>query len=130
MTVANQLKPTVSPALRRWLLATYVVGAGGLGVELLLTEHIEGIWQQLPLWLIAASLLTLVLRPLRRRVVLRGFQGLMVAVALCGLLGVYLHFEGKAEFKRELDPTLSGWALVWECLHTTPCRPSWRPAFW
>lgn len=127
MTGANHPNQAAPPALRRWLLATYGVGAGGLGVELLLMEHIEGIWQQLPLWFIAASLLTLALLPVRRRAVIRVFQVLMIAGALCGLLGVYLHFDGKAEFKREIDPTLAGWALVWECLHGHSLPPVLAP---
>ena len=128
MTGANQPDSAASPALRRWLLATYLVGAIGLGVELFLMEHVEGIWQQLPLWVLAASVATLGVLSLRRRpAVIRVFQGVMFALATCGLLGVYLHFDGKAEFKREIDPTLSGWALVWECLHGHSLPPVLAP---
>ncbi len=90
-------------------------------------EHVEGVWQQLPLWLLAASLATLSLLPLRWPAVVHGFRVLMVAVAACGLLGVYLHFEGKAEFKRELDPALSGWPLLWECLYGHSLPPVLAP---
>lgn len=127
MTLAKPSIESLPTALRRWLMATYLVGAVGLGLELILTEHVEGFWQQLPLWLIAASLLTLALMPVRRRGIVRLFQALMVALALCGLLGVYWHFEGKAEFKLEIDPTLSGWALVWECLHGSTLPPVLAP---
>lgn len=128
MTGANHPNPAASPALRRWLLATYLVGAIGLGIELFLMEHVEGIWQQLPLWVLAASVATLgTLALLPRPAVIRLFQGGMFTLALCGVLGVYLHFEGKAEFKRELDPTLNGWALVWECLHGHSLPPVLAP---
>lgn len=128
MNGANSPDPAASPALRRWLLATYLVGAVGLGVELLLMEHVEGIWQQLPLWVLAFSVATLgVLAMLRRPGVMRAFQGGMFALAGCGVLGVYLHFDGKAEFKREIDPALAGWALVWECLHGHSLPPVLAP---
>lgn len=127
MTHAIQPSLAVSAALRRWLMATYLVGAAGLGLELLLMEHVEGVTQQLPLWLIGASLLTLGMLPLRRRAVVGVFRVLMVLLALCGILGVYLHFDGKAEFERELEPTLAGWALVWECLHGPTVPPVLAP---
>lgn len=128
MTDSPHSTDLVPPALRRWLLATYLVGAVGLGIELFLMEHVEGIWQQLPLWVLAASVATLGVLPfLPRPAVIRVFQGGMIALALCGGLGVYLHFEGKVEFKRELDPTLAGWELVWECLHGHSLPPVLAP---
>jgi hypothetical protein len=40
---------------------------------------------------------------------------------------VWLHFDGKAEFKVEIDPSLSGWELVWECLHGHSLPPVLAP---
>ncbi|HAV62403.1 MAG TPA: hypothetical protein DCY13_08580, partial [Verrucomicrobiales bacterium] len=109
--------------LRRLLLAALLFGLAGLGLELLLMEHVEGFWQQLPIGVLGAALAaTIALAMSRSRWCHRVFQTVMVLVALCGLLGVWLHFDGKAEFKLEIDPTLSGMALLRECLvgHSLP----------
>ena len=47
--------------------------------------------------------------------------------ALSGLLGIWLHYDGKAEFKLEIDPELSGWALFWECIHGHSMPPVLAP---
>ncbi|MBM2806157.1 MAG: hypothetical protein HW419_4050, partial [Deltaproteobacteria bacterium] len=41
---------------------------------------------------------------------------LMLAFVVSGLVGVYFHFQGSAEFKLESNPTLSGMALFWEAI--------------
>ena len=33
-----------------------------------------------------------------------------------GLLGLYLHLRGNAEFERELHPAAAGWTLWWDAL--------------
>jgi hypothetical protein len=110
------------------LLVTYLFGSCGLLVELLLTEHTEGIWQLIPVGLIVLSFPALVWLWLsRKRVAIRVFQGAMVLVALSGLLGMWLHFDGKAEFKLEIDPELGGWALFWECIHGRSLPPVLAP---
>ena len=120
---------SVPPFIKRFLLATFLFGALGTGVELALMEHFESFWQQIPLWLIGISLLAVVLHNLFRRVrlILRGFQVLTLLLAIGGLLGVYLHFNGKAEFQKEIDPSLSGWELVWQCLHGHTLPPVLAP---
>jgi hypothetical protein len=41
----------------------------------------------------------------------RVFQGVMLLFVLGGILGTWLHYDGRAEFRRELDPSLAGWEL-------------------
>lgn len=103
--------------LRRLLLALVLFGAGGLVVELLLLEHWDDPWQWTPLVLLGLVLVLgglLARRPTRG--LLRAFQLLMGACLVAGVLGVYLHYRGNVEFELERDPTLAGFALLWEAV--------------
>lgn len=103
--------------LRRLVLALLLLGAVGMLVDLLLLEHFETIWQWIPIALLAPVIVTMaatVVRPGRRRV--RTLQLLMGACIAAGLLGLYLHYEGNLEFELERDPSLRGFALVWETI--------------
>jgi hypothetical protein len=97
----------VLAAPRRWVHVLLLIGFAGTGVELLLMSHYEDAWQWAPLVLIALALVTLfslVVAP--GSGILRVFRLLMVLCVGAGLLGVILHFNGAAEFQRELDPTV------------------------
>ncbi len=103
--------------LRGLLLAVIVVGILGLAAELVLLEHYEEVWQVVPLAALGLALLTagaVAARP--GRATLQGFRGVMAALSVAGLVGVYLHFQGNVEFERESDSGLSGLPLVWEAL--------------
>jgi hypothetical protein len=102
-------------ALRRVLLALVFLGAGGLGLELLLLEHFESAWQWAPLALLAALLVAcavLVVRPSPGAV--RIFQVVAALCVVAGLVGVYLHYRGNVEFELEREPLRRGLALFWE----------------
>src|SRR5687767_15707991 len=95
--------------LRRTLASLLVFGSLGTGAELLLLEHTEGTWQKAPLILIAAGcggLCLLIMRPGTAAV--RTFRVLMGLFVISGLAGVLLHFQGNAEFERELRPDAAG----------------------
>jgi hypothetical protein len=79
--------------LRRILGATFFFGSAGTGTELLLLEHVEGIWQIFPI------------------VVLMGI------FAISGLVGVVLHYQGNVAFELELSPDAEGFDLFWEAMH-------------
>jgi hypothetical protein len=99
--------------VRRWLFWVLVIGLVGTGTELMLLEHYEEPWQLVPLFLIAFAIATLALHQRRRDArSLRTFQVLMVLFLGAGLLGVVLHFNGAAEFQREIDPAIGAWDLV------------------
>lgn len=103
--------------LRRLLLAVVLAGMVGLTAELVLLEHVESVWQWVPLVALAlgfASGAALLLRPAPGTV--RVFQALMAAFVAAGVLGVYLHLRGNLEFEREMDAGLRGMALYWEAL--------------
>ncbi len=106
----------VSGALRRWIVAVFVLGVLGTGAELLLLGHTEDYRQLVPLGLFALSLvlLGLTLSPNPRW--LRWFRALMVLFIASGLVGVYLHLSANAEFELEMYPSITGLDLLWESL--------------
>ena len=95
--------------LRRLLLVLFLIGLIGTGVELLLLGHTEGLWQRAPLAVMALSLVTLGWCAVERgRTSLRLFQATTVLCALNGVLGLWLHYQGNAEFELEMYPSLQG----------------------
>ena len=104
-------------AIRRILAAIVLVGSIGTGLELVLLEHMEGVWQNVPLVLIGTGCLTLGVLMIRPAITgLRAFQLTMWLFVASGLAGVLLHYQGNVEFERELSPDAQGWKLFWEAL--------------
>jgi len=98
--------------VRRMLAAVFLVGSIGTAAELVLLEHTEGVWQQMPLALIAIGSLAfcgLQLRP--HPPVTRAFRLVMGLFVASGLLGIVLHYRGNVEFELELQPEAAGWEL-------------------
>ncbi|MGI9173873.1 MAG: hypothetical protein ACR2GR_00950 [Rhodothermales bacterium] len=103
--------------LRRLLLAIFVFGVIGAGVELVLLDHYEDLWQWTPLVLIAASLLVLGWHlAAGGRPSVRAFQIVMLLFVAGGLVGVVLHYQGNAEFELEMYPSLAGLDLFKESI--------------
>jgi hypothetical protein len=101
--------------LRGLLLGILLFGLAGTASELLLMGHYEDGWQLIPLIVIAIAMLTTL------AMVATGSQGAtaptrlfrysMVLLILSGPMGTVLHYRANLEFKREMDPSLSGFAL-------------------
>jgi hypothetical protein len=103
--------------LRRVLLLLVVLSIVGLLVELLLLEHYEEPWQWAPLVLLVVALVPTAMMLTRpSRAVVLAFRAVMGVCLAAGALGILLHYRGNVEFERERDPSLAGWALVWEAL--------------
>jgi hypothetical protein len=103
--------------IRRILSSTFFIGSIGTGVELVLLEHTEGIWQNLPLALVALGFLSGGL--LARKsgtAVRRTFLTLMILFAFSGLAGILLHYQGNVAFELELSPDAAGFDLFWESM--------------
>lgn len=102
-------------AIRTLLLAILLFGLVGTATELVLIGHDEDLWQWVPLVVLAfAILMSLGMVATRRRpvtAVTRLFQGSMVLLILSSALGSTLHYRANREFKLEMDPSLSGFAL-------------------
>ena len=104
-------------SLRRGLLLVFVLGAVGLGAELLLLGHFEEWRQQVPLVLLALGLILLAARMLYRgAIILRLFRWAMLTFVLGGLAGLWLHLSANMEFELEMYPTLSGLELLSKAL--------------
>lgn len=125
------VRPARRPAatlllLRRALLGIFVLGAAGTGVELVLLGHTEDVWQWIPVGLLGASLLLLAAYAFAPgRAGIRAFQGLMLLFLGAGVLGAVLHYQGNAEFEREMVPAVAGWDLFREAM--TGATPGLAP---
>lgn len=107
-------RPAPEP-LRRFLLATFLLGALGTAGELLLVEHFEDPWQYTPLVLVGSSFLLLAVHAgSPRRATVLAFRGLMALFAIASAAGLMLHYRANVEFVAETYPELIGWPLFWE----------------
>ena len=104
-------------SLRQGLLLIFVIGAVGLGTELLLLGHFEEWRQQVPLVLLALGLILLAVRLLYRgAIILRLFRWTMLTFVLGGMVGLWFHLSSNMEFELEMYPTLSGLELLFKAL--------------
>jgi hypothetical protein len=107
-------RPAPEP-LRRFLLATFLLGALGTAGELLLVEHYEDPWQYTPLVLIGVGFVLLAVHAVwPRRATVFAFRGLMAGFAVASVAGLMLHYRANVEFVAETYPELIGWPLFWE----------------
>ena len=101
--------------LRRLLLGILLFGLTGTATELLLMGHYEDGWQLIPLIVIGLAMFTsvamIVTGPASLTASTRLFQWSMVLLILGAPIGGVLHYRANMEFKREMDPSLSGFAL-------------------
>jgi hypothetical protein len=104
-------------AIRRVLAAIFLFGSLGTGCELILLEHTEGVWQNVPLALLGVGCLALGVLAIRPAIAgLRIFQLTMCLFVASGVAGVWLHYQGNVAFELELNAEAAGWALFWESL--------------
>jgi hypothetical protein len=103
--------------VRKFVLALFAIGVVGTAADLLLTGHIDGAWQLVPVVLLAASAATLTWHLLRPgRASLRCHQGLMGLFIASGLVGTFLHYRANIEFELEMYPGSSGLELFWKAI--------------
>jgi hypothetical protein len=118
--------------MRGLVLTAFLLGLCGTAIELLMVGHTETFWQLLPLLLIGISVVPLAFfvrgRVSSRAVVsLRIFQAIMFLFMISGVVGLFLHYDSKVEFKRESDPSLAGWVLFREAMKSA-MPPALAPA--
>ena len=111
--------------LRSFALLLFVAGVVGISAELLLLDHYEGLEQWIPIVLMALSLVILRARRVQGGSGLRLFQATMVLFVLSGGVGTWLHYQGNAEFEKEMYPSLSWVELFWQSL--TGATPALAP---
>ena len=103
--------------LRKLLLFILLLGMTGTLIELFLLDHIEDLWQLIPLALIGVGYLVLGWHAIRRsRGTIAAVQIVMLFYVASGALGMFLHYRANVEFQRELEPELSGSNLLWKVL--------------
>jgi hypothetical protein len=89
----------------------------GIGVELLLLEHTETLWQIVPLLSIAAGLVSACGVLIGRSPgAIRIHQAVMATFLASGGIGLYLHYKGNSEFELEMYPTMKGIELFKESM--------------
>ena len=108
------------------VLAIFVLGLLGTGMELLFLDHTKGWSQLIPLVLMVMSLLVLGWHGIERKSAsLRTFQITMVFWLAAGILGTILHYQANEEFELEADPKLSGADLLSKAI--TGAAPALAP---
>lgn len=103
----------MSDAARRILLTILFLGIAGISLELWLMAHTEDVYQLIPLVLAVAGVFSMLMVALKPSVgSVRLFQAVMTLFLLSGIVGMWLHFQVNMEFQLEMDPALSGMALL------------------
>ena len=116
-TTLGYESPTTARAIRRLVLALFVVGVVGTAADLLLTGHFEDLWQLAPLIVIALSVVALVIHTMKPSwSTVRLHQAVMVLFIASGLIGTFLHYRANIEFELEMYPGLSGFELLWTAI--------------
>jgi hypothetical protein len=111
-----QPQPVLS-RIRVFVLWALIAGLLGTGAELLVSGHTEDVLQWAPLGLILFCLLVLLWHALARSAAsIRVLQLTMILFIIVGVAGLALHWKGKMEFKREMDPSLTGVELFLEAM--------------
>ncbi|MGE0552772.1 MAG: hypothetical protein AB7R55_05025 [Gemmatimonadales bacterium] len=113
-------------AVRRALRAVLGLGLIGTGAELLLLGHSDDLAQWVPLVIVPLALLALLWRVASDGTGARvGFRWAMMAAVASGVVGLWLHYRGNAQFELEMDPDLGGWTLFAEAM--TGATPALAP---
>lgn len=98
--------------IRRFILAVLLFGMIGMVTELVLLSHYEDASQFIPLVLIVFALAVVAWHGARPSAgTVRALQAVMTLFLLAGITGVGFHFNGAAEFQREMDPSQAWWDL-------------------
>lgn len=101
--------------LRRFLLGIAAFMSVGTIVELALTEHWGDAVQLIPFVLAGLSFVVIVAVLIRPQVgALRLLRWLMTVALAGSLFGVYEHIENNLEFAREIHPSATTMALLWD----------------
>lgn len=111
------VRPVVD-RIRLYLGLLLIFSFAGTAGELVLAKHYDSWWKLSPLVLFGAGIVAMI--PAAKwpgRGTIAVFRGIMLLFLLSGLIGIYLHYRGKAEFALERHPDLTGLAL-------------WREAIW
>ena len=112
-TATQSQEPHALTRLRRFLLAILSVGQCGTLAELLLLGHFESVQQWIPIGLLGFGVLAVAWHAVSPRPAsVRTLQVAMALFLMAGGVGIGLHYDGNAEFEREMTPAINGVELV------------------
>ena len=98
--------------VRRGLLLVLLIGLAGMEVELLLLKHTDGVWQLVPVVLIAMALVVLAFYAIAKNAgSIRALRLVMALFVVSGAVGAIQHFRGNVGYERDSNPSLSGLEL-------------------
>ena len=107
--VATSSEPATLAFIRRLLLWSLLAAILGTAGELVLLGHVESLAQWIPLVALGVAVPVLLWHAVSpQKATVRAVQVLMAAFILLGGIGVGLHYDGNAEFERELHPKDTG----------------------
>ena len=110
--------PSTLESVRRLLLGLLLFGMLGTTAELWLMDHHEDWKQLLPFMAMGLAAATLLWFGFSRSgAATRAFRVCMLLLMLAGATGAILHYRANMEFQLEMDPTISGLALMRKVLH-------------
>ena len=110
--------PSTLARIRRLLIGLLCFGLAGTTLELWLIGHHEDVWQWIPLAVMTTSAVSAGwVAASWSRMATVTFRLMMVALMITGLVGAVLHYRANMESQLEMDPSLSGLALMAEVLH-------------
>lgn len=113
--------------LRRMVLLLLCMGLVGTTTELWLIGHHEDFWQWVPLAvMVVTTAAVLWFVAMGSPAALASTRFLLLLLVICGAIGAVLHYRANMEFQLEMDPSLSGLALMGEVLHAK-APPSLAP---
>jgi len=108
------------------VLAIFLLGLLGTGLELFFLNHTQGLNQLIPIVLLVMSVLVLAWHALERKSAsLRAFQITMLLLVGAGVLGTGLHYRANEEFELEGNPDAKGIQLLSKVL--TGAAPALAP---
>ena len=118
MTVpANRAASSIGSRLRILTLLIFVTSTAGSLFDLILLGHFGDTRQWAPLLVLPAGLLMLAWHRIQRGYLgTRAFQSAMVLFIVIGVVGVWFHYSGNAEFELQIRPSMDGWRVVRESL--------------
>ena len=107
----------VVPIMHRLLISLYLLGIIGFSADLYLLEHYETWYQRIPLIVLAAGgLVGLAALMVPRAASIWLHRVIALGFVVAGVVGLYLHYQGNAEFELELYPSMAGSELFWESM--------------
>lgn len=104
-------------SVKRIIIAALSFMMLGTLLELYLLNHFEDWLQFIPFVCIFASAIMMIVLMLKQsEIIQKLFVFLMIATAMCGMYGIYLHLSVNFQFEQEMTPSHSNWDLFVESL--------------